>query len=186
MAMFKYASPEDNQNDIKLLNDALFFENRGVWAYSAAAGKLSKTEVGKAVLSLGLENQADHKQHQEMLISAIRDLGGNPVEMKTDYDLSSLIKRGEGNLDNDVNIATLALGLEVGAALGYVVESAQMKSPALIEMLAGIACVESIHVARIRLAFNSLGMKIPIVPSPLLSTDTRSNWVIKVEKAKAA
>lgn len=186
MAMFKYASPEDKQNDIKLLNDALFFENRGVWAYSAAAGKLSKTEVGKAVLSLGLENQADHKQHQSMLINAIRDLDGNPVQMKSDYDLSPMIKRGEGNLDNDVNIAKLALGLEVGAALGYVVESAQMKSPALIELLAGIACVESIHVARIRLAFNSLGIKIPVVPSPAISPDTRGSWVLKIEEAKAA
>src|SRR5512146_3113963 len=139
MVTFKDLSPADKQNDISVLNESLFFEHRGVWAYGFAAKKLSTTNVGKAVLELGLENQADHKHHISILSSAIREMGGDPVQSQTEDDLSALIKRGEGNVDNDVNIAKLALSLEVGATVGYVTECAKLKSPALIEMLAGIA-----------------------------------------------
>jgi hypothetical protein len=47
MARFQGMSDEDKLNDIEILNRALFFENRGVWAYGFAADKLSNTEVGK-------------------------------------------------------------------------------------------------------------------------------------------
>jgi hypothetical protein len=176
-------SDEDKLNDIQILNRALFFENRGVWAYSFAATKLSKAEVGKTVLELGLQNRADHEKHQEMLRSAISEAGGTPVQMEKNYDLSTYIAKGQGNIDNDVNIAKLALALEVGAAVGYVSEAAKLKSPYMIELEAGIACIEAIHAARIRAAFNALGIKIPVVPTALISTSDRDNWVINVERA---
>src|SRR5581483_3137423 len=81
-------SKEDKRHDVEVLNRSLFFENQGVWAYDFAATKLSQTNVGKAVLALALENQADHKKHQELLISAIQDLGGTPVQAEKQYDLS--------------------------------------------------------------------------------------------------
>src|SRR5215472_3270821 len=124
MARFQGMSGEDKLNDIQILNRALFFENRGVWAYGFAAGKLSKTEVGKTVLELGLQNRADHEKHQDMLRSAISEAGGTPVQMEESYDLSTYINKGEGNVDNDVNIAKLALALEIGAAVGYVSDAA--------------------------------------------------------------
>jgi hypothetical protein len=176
-------SDADKLNDIQVLNGALFFENRGVWAYNFAAGKLSNSEVGKTVLELGLQNRADHEKHQEMLRNAIQELGGTPVQMEKNYDLSSYIKKGHGNVDNDVNIAKLALALEVGAAAGYVSDTTKLKSPYMIEMEAGIACIEAIHAARIRVAFNALGIKIPVVPSPIISPSDRDSWVIRVDKA---
>jgi hypothetical protein len=183
MNRFQGMSDADKQNDIQVLNGALFFENRGVWAYTFAAGKLTNSEVGKTVLELGLQNRADHEKHQEMLGNAIREAGGTPVQMEKNYDLSSYIKKGQGNVDSDVNIAKLALGLEIGAAVGYVSDTAKLKSPYMIELEAGIACIEAIHAARIRVAFNALGIKIPVVPSPLISTSDRESWVIRVEKA---
>jgi hypothetical protein len=51
-------SKEDKRNDLEVLNRDLFFEHRGVWAYGFAAQKLSQSDVGKAVLALGLENVA--------------------------------------------------------------------------------------------------------------------------------
>jgi rubrerythrin len=183
MARFQGMSDEDKLNDIQILNRALFFENRGVWAYSFAANKLSKTEVGKTVLELGLQNRADHEKHQEMLRSAISEAGGTPVQMEENYDLSTYIGKGQGNVDSDVNIAKLALALEIGAAVGYVSDAAKLKSPYMVELEAGIACIEAIHAARIRAAFNALGIKIPVVPSALISTSDRDNWVIKVELA---
>ena len=170
----------DRLNDILILNRALLFENRGVWAYRFAAGKLSSSEVGRAVLALASENQADHEKHQDLLRSAITSLGGTPTKMEKDYDLSSYIKKGVGNLESDVNIAKLALGLEVGAATGYVSDATQLKSPAMIELEAGIACVEAIHAARIRAAFNQLGIKVPVVPNPVMTASSRGDWVIKV------
>jgi len=178
-------SDEDKLNDIQILNRALFFENRGVWAYGFAAGKLSTSEVGKAVLELGLQNRADHEKHQDMLRSAITEAGGTPVQMENTYDLSAYITKGQGNVDSDVNIATLALALEIGAAVGYVSDTTKLKSPHMIELEAGIACIEAIHAARIRAAFNDLGIKIPVVPSALISTSDRDTWVIKVDRAAA-
>lgn len=183
MARFQFMSDEDKLNDIQILNRALFFENRGVWAYGFAAGKLSASEVGKAVLELGLQNRADHEKHQDMLRSAITEAGGTPVQMEDTYDLSAYITKGQGNVDSDVNIATLALALEIGAAVGYVSDTTKLKSPYMIELEAGIACIEAIHAARIRAAFNAFGIKIPVVPSALISTSGRDNWVIKVDRA---
>src|SRR5581483_9612850 len=105
--------------DLAILNAALDLEHQGIWAYSAAAPKLSSTDVGKTVLALALRNQADHKQHRDALIAAIQKHGGTPVQAKDSYDLSPYIKAGEGNLDSDANIAKLALALEVDAALAY-------------------------------------------------------------------
>ena len=183
MARFQGMSDADKLNDIQILNRALFFENRGVWAYRFAANRLSTSEVGKAVLALAQENREDHEKHQDLLRNAISELGGTPVQMEINYDLSSFIGKGEGNVDGDVNIAKLALALEISAAIGYVADTTKLKSPYLIELEAGIACIEAIHAARIRAAFNALGIKIPVVPSALISTSDRDSWVIKVDRA---
>jgi hypothetical protein len=183
MSRVQGMSDADKLNDVQILNRALFYENRGVWAYNFAAGKLSTSEVGKTVLELGLQNRADHEKHQEMLRNAIRELGGIPAQMEQNYDLSGYINKGQGNVDSDVNIAKLALALEIGAAVGYVSDTGKLKSPYMIEMEAGIACIEAIHAARIRAAFNALGIKIPVVPSALISTSDRDAWVIRVDRA---
>src|SRR5438034_6622737 len=180
MAKFQGMSDADKLNDMQILNRAHFFENGGVWAYNFAADKLSTSAVGKAVLELALQNRADHEKHQEMLRNAISELGGTPVQMEKNYDLSSYINKGQGNVDSDVNIAKLALALEIGAAVGYVSDTTKLKSPYMIEMEAGIACIEAIHAARIRVAFNALGIKIPVVPSALISTSASDGWVTRL------
>lgn len=180
MPTFQGMSEQDKLNDIEILNRALFFENRGVWAYRFAADKLSASEVGRAVLALAAQNRADHEAHQDLVGNAIISLGGTPVKMEKEYDLSSFIGKGVGNLESDVNIAKLALALEVGAAAGYVSDTMQLKSPALRELEAGIACVEAIHAARIRIAFNDLGVKVPVVPSVLVTASSRNDWILKV------
>jgi hypothetical protein len=179
-------SKEDKRNDIEVLNRSLYFEHQGVWAYGFAAAKLSKSEVGQAVLALGLENRADHQRHEEMLIGAIHDLGGTPVEPEQQYDVSSYLRAGDGDVDSDVNIAKLALALETDAAVGYIGDTQELKSRSLMALTAGIANVEAIHAARIRVAFNALGIHIPIVPSAVMNKATRDDWVIKVGEQPAA
>jgi rubrerythrin len=180
MTTFDTISATEKQNDLEILNLALYFEHQGIWAYDFATSKLSSTDVGKAMLAIALENQADHKQHRATLSAAVSDLGGAPVQSESSYDLSSYLSNGEGNLDNDANIAKLALALETDAAIAYVTESAKLKTPALIAVGAGIGSIESIHAARIRNAFNSLGMTIPVVPSAVMSAKNRDLWILKV------
>jgi len=186
MATFQGMSDADKLNDIKILNRALFFEFRGIWAYRVAAGKLSTSEVGKVVGELASQNRGDHEKHQDLLKEAISGLGGTPIQMENNYDLSSFIGRGEGNVDSDVNIAKLALALEVAAASGYVADTTQLKSPYLVELEAGIACVEAIHAARIRAAFNALGIRIPVVPNAVMSKSSRDDWVMKIDAEAGA
>lgn len=174
------AATTSKQNDVKILNNALFYEHQAIWAYSFAAGKLTSTDVGKAVLAIALANQADHKQHRDLLSSAIQSLGGTPVKAESSYDVSSYIKNGEGNVDSDVNIAKLALALETDAAIAYTQEVAKLKTPALVSAGASIGSTESAHAAAIRAAFVSLGVKIPVVPAAFVNADNRKAWVLKV------
>ncbi|MEH2413601.1 DUF4439 domain-containing protein [Nostoc sp.] len=151
-----------------------------MWAYGAAAGKLTSTEVGKAVLALALRNQADHKNHRDTLAATIASLGGTPIKTQSSYDVSGYIKKGEGNLDSDVNIAKLALALETDAAIAYTQEIAKLKTPKLITVGASIGSTEAAHAAAIRATFKALGVNLEIVPESFVSLENREAWVLKV------
>lgn len=170
----------DAAHDAEILNGALYYEHQAIWGYTAAAGKLSNTATGQAVLALAKRNQADHMAHRDTLIKVIRDLGSTPVTAEQSYDLSSYINRREGNLDSDVNIAKLALALETDAAIAYVTQSAKLKNPDLISAGASIGATESSHATAIRAAFVALGMDIEIVPSSFVNADNRSKWILTV------
>jgi rubrerythrin len=171
---------QDRNNDIKVLNNGLYYEHQAIWAYNYAAGKLSNTDVGKAVLSVAVSNLKDHEKHRDVLSKAVASLGGKPVKAESSYDLSAYIQKGEGNVDSDVNIAKLALALETDAAIAYTLEAAKLKTPALITAGASIGTNEAAHATAIRAAFVTLGVNIPVVPSSFFSADTRSAWVLQV------
>jgi len=172
----------DVANDIKVLNKALFYEHQAIWAYGFAAGKLTDSNVGKAVLAIALANQADHKAHRDLLASVVKQLGGTPVTAKMEYlkTVTPYIEKGEGNLDSDVNIAKLALALEVDAAIAYGREVATLKNPDLITAGASIGSTEASHATVIRAAFQSLGVSLNVVPAAFVSKDTRNDWILKV------
>lgn len=174
------STESDRRNDIEILNKALFYEHAAIWAYSAAAGKLTGSNVGNAVKAIALANQADHMQHRDALANVIRSLGGTPVQAEASYDLSSYLQRGEGNLDSDVNIAKLALALETDAAIAYSQEIAMLKTPALITAGASIGSTEASHATLIRAAIQSLGVDIQPVPASFVSAETRNAWVLTV------
>jgi rubrerythrin len=176
----KTKTTQAKNGDIAVLNNALYYEHQAIWAYQFAAGKLTDTNVGKAVLAVATSNLNDHQQHRAVLQNAVMKLGGTPVKAQASYDLSAYIKKGEGNLDSDVNIAKLALALEVDAAIAYTLEAAKLKTPALITAGASIGTNEAAHATLIRSAFRSLGVDIPIVPVSFFSPDTRSAWVLIV------
>lgn len=167
-------------NDAKILNNALFYEHQAIWAYRFAAGKLSSTDVGQAVLKVAQSNLRDHELHRDTLAGVVKSLGAMPVMSEESYDLSSYIQNGEGNLDSDVNIAKLALALETDAAIAYTQEIATLQTPALITAGASIGADEAAHATAIRAAFVALGVAIPVVPASFVSADTRDQWVLKV------
>lgn len=174
------ASMDDHANDAEILNQALKYEHQAIWAYGAAAGMLTSTSVGQAVLAIALANQADHQQHRDALTAAIASLGATPISAEPSYDLSSYIRNGEGNLDTDVNIAKLALALETDAAIAYTQEIAKLKTPALITAGASIGSTEASHATIIRAAFKSLGVDLVVVPASFVSAETRSSWILAV------
>lgn len=176
------ANKNDVLNDIKVLNNALFYEHQAIWAYGFAAGKLTKDKVGQAVLAIALANQADHKQHRDTLAAVVKQLGGVPVGPKKEYleTVKPYLANGDGGLDSDVNIAKLALALEVDAAIAYGVEVAKLKTPALVTAGASIGSTEASHATVIRYAFKTLGVDIPVIPAAFVSAETRSNWILKV------
>jgi rubrerythrin len=172
----------DAANDIKILNNALYYEHQAIWAYGFAAPKLSQSNVGKAVLAIALANQSDHKQHRDTLASVIKQLGGTPVVAQSEYlsTVKPYLEKGEGNLDSDVNIAKLALALEVDAAIAYTSEIARLKNPALITAGASIGSTEASHATAIRFAFKTLGVDLNVVPAAFVSSDTRNSWIVRV------
>ena len=170
----------NERNDAKVLNGALFYEHQAIWAYGFAAGKLTNTSVGKAVLAVALANQADHKKHRDTLMAVVKQLGGTPTEAQKQYDLSHYLQAGEGALDSDVNIAKLALALETDAAIAYGREIAKLKTPALITAGASIGATEASHATLIRSAFKALGVDLAVIPASFVSADTRGSWVLKV------
>lgn len=172
----------DAMNDVKVLNNALFYEYQAIWAYNFAAGKLSQSNVGKAVLAIALANQADHKEHARILSSVVQQLGGTPVMAKSDYleTVKPYLEKGEGGLDSDANIAKLALALETDAAIAYTTEIAKLKTPALITAGASIGSTEASHATTIRYAFKTLGVDLKVVPAAFVSADTRDAWVLRV------
>jgi rubrerythrin len=167
-------------NDIKILNNALYYEHQAIWAYQFAATKLTNSNVGKEVLAVATINLNHHQEHRQLLSQAVSGLGGVPVGAESQYDLSSYLQRGEGGLDSDVNIAKLALALEVDATIAYTKEAAQLKTPALITAGASIGTDEAAHATYIRATFKALGVDIPVVPAAFFNPATRSLWVLKV------
>jgi rubrerythrin len=167
-------------NDAEVLNGALFYEHQAIWAYGTAAGALSDSAVGQAVLAIAQANMTDHQAHRDTLAEVIMSLGGDPVMAMPEYDISAYLDNGDGGLDSDVNIAKLALALETDAAIAYVSEVAKLKTPALVSAGASIAAAEAAHATTIRAAFISLGVEIDYVPAAFINADTRDAWVLKV------
>lgn len=167
-------------SDAAILNAALDLEHQAIWAYSVAATKLTNTDVGNTVKSLALRNQADHIKHRDALISVIKGLGKDPSAAKDAYDVSPYLKAQEGNLDSDANIAKLALALEVDAAIAYGDAFGKLKAVPHLQAAASIAPDEAAHATAIRAVFRTLIPTVEYVPAAFISSDTRSQWVLKV------
>jgi len=96
------------------------------------------------------------------------------------FSTRTVDQNGDGNLDTDVNIAKLALALEVDAAIAYGQEAAKLKTPAIITAASSIGATEACHATVIRSAFKSLGVNLKVIPMAFVSASTRKDWIVKV------
>jgi hypothetical protein len=131
--------------DIDTLNVALGLEHEAIAAYQVGAesGLLSK-----GVLKVAVGFQGDHKQHRDVLVKTIGQLGGTPVaDVKHKFPVEKL--------KNEADVLRFALGLEMGAASAYLSTIPGFDNRELAKAAASIMGVEAQHVAVLKGALGS-------------------------------
>lgn len=146
-------SKEDAANDIGILNTALGLEHEGINAYTLGA---KSGLLQKPVLATALTFQADHKVHRDILVKAIQQLGGKPVEEKSLDAYAKALNAGQ--LKTQEDILKLALSLELGATNAYLGVIPAFKDHSFAKVSARIAADEVAHWAVLNQA---LGQPLP-------------------------
>lgn len=134
--------------DIDTLNVALGLEHEAIAAYQVGA---ESGLLKKDVLKVAVGFQSDHKQHRDVLMKTIKQLGGKPVaDVKHKFPVEKL--------KNQADVLRFALGLEMGAASAYLGTIPGFENRDLAQAAASIMGVEAQHVAILK---NALG-EMPI------------------------
>lgn len=147
------ASKGDLASDIGILNVALGLEHQGINAYTLGA---KSGLLQKPVLEIAIKFQADHKVHRDVLIDAIRKLGGQPVEEKSMETYARALNADLLKTQEDV--LKLALSLELGATNAYLGVIPAFKERAFCQVAARLAADEVAHWAVLN---NALGLSLP-------------------------
>lgn len=130
----------DPRNDIYFLNKALKQEHEVLLSYdfSIETGLFEKTAMGMFNLHI-----ADHLKHREMLVTAIKRLGGIPIEpisydeFRKNFD-ADLIRTGSDSL-------RLNHRFESEVFVTYSEIATYLQDPSLVAMTAMIGADEMIH-----------------------------------------
>ena len=131
-----------SSQDINILNVAVGLEYEGINAYTIALKSgLLKAASTKAATKF----RDDHKRHNELLISTIRKLGGEPVEAKTEADYVKALNMNQ--LKNEREVLELAARLELGATNAYLGVIPAFKDPQMAKVVARLAADEASHWA---------------------------------------
>ena len=136
------ASKEASANDVGILNTALGLEHEGINAYTLGA---KSGLLEKAVLTTAVKFQDDHKVHRDLLIKAIQQLGGKPVEEKTLEAYAKALNAAQLKTQEDV--LKLAASLELGATNAYLGVIPAFKDHAYAKVSARLAADEVAHWA---------------------------------------
>src|SRR6185503_2014770 len=104
-----HAGAMKESGDVAILNVALGLEHEGINAYQLGA---QSGLLQKPVLDVAVRFQADHKEHRDALIAAIRKLGGKPVEPRPLAEYARALKAE--TLKSQADVLSLAARLELG------------------------------------------------------------------------
>lgn len=155
MAQSSAAPAADAGQDVQILNAAIALEHEGIAAYQIAAGS---GLLQPAVVQVGVTFKDHHEGHRDVLVAAVRTLGGTPVEAKsTDEYIRDL---DVASLRNQTDVLRLALRLERGAANAYLSLIPSMSAD-YHQVAARLAGDEAFHAA---ILANALGEPIPTMP----------------------
>src|SRR5262245_15311175 len=142
-----------SSQDVDSLNLALGLQHDGINAYTLGA---QSGLLQKGVLDVAVRCQADHKEHAETLIGAIRKMGGKPVEPKSLAEYAKALKADTLKSQNDV--LELAARLELGATNAYIGVIPSFKDSGLAKVAARLAADETMHWTILN---NALGKPLP-------------------------
>jgi len=153
MAGSKAKGKKSAEHDAGILNVALGLEWEGIGAYQlgAESGLLSKGVLDVAVLF-----QSHHKAHADALVGAIKQLGGKPVEPKSNADYAAALNAA--SLKSEADVLMLALKLEKGAANAYLGVIPSFTDAAFAQVSGRLAADEVMHWTALAQA---LGKSIP-------------------------
>jgi rubrerythrin len=148
-----HAGAKDMGADVNILNVALGLEHEGIAAYQLGA---QSGLLQKPVLDTAVRFQADHKEHRDLLIGAIRKMGGKPVEEKPLGDYAKALKAD--TLKSQGDILELALRLELGATNAYLGVIPSFKDAQLAKVAGRLAADECMHWTLLN---SALGKPLP-------------------------
>jgi rubrerythrin len=148
-----HAGAQMASQDVSILNVALGLEHEGINAYQLGA---QSGLLQKPLLDVAVRFQADHKEHRDALIGAIRQMGGTPVAEKTLAEYARALKAETLKTQNDV--LELAAQLELGATNAYLGVIPSFKDSGLAKVAARLAADETMHWTLLN---NALGKPLP-------------------------
>jgi rubrerythrin len=139
--------------DLGVIQTALALEHEGIAAYQIA-GKSGLLSPG--TLKVALNFMGHHQQHRDSLAKLVTELGGHPVEPKTDAQY--IAELNLGTLKSEGDIVMLATTLERGAASAYIGQITSLKDPKVAKLFASISADEAVHWTTLN---NAAGTAIP-------------------------
>lgn len=140
-----YEKSGENTRDIRILNTAIAAEHEAVAAYQLGA---ESGLLVPDVLKVAIKFQGHHKEHIDALQSAVRKIGGEPSEAKSNYDFPI------EQLTQQQDVLEFAAGLERGAVSAYAGAIPVFDDRALSAAAASILADEAMHWAVLRSALN--------------------------------
>jgi hypothetical protein len=131
---------DERADDIGLMNTALTLEHEAIWAYGLAGRSGLLSAKAKEV---GLLFQGSHEIHRDIISTAIKGKGGQPVEPKKEYVFNV-------PLATEKDVLELAFKLEVGAARAYLSVVDRFQDRALSAAAGRILSDEVLHATVLR------------------------------------
>ncbi len=127
-------------DDITLMNTALGLEHEAIWAYGLAGRSGLLSAKAKDV---GLLFEGSHELHRDLLVDAIRNKSGTPVDPRKEYTFGV-------PLSNEKDVLELAFKLEIGAARVYLYTVDRFQDRALAASAGRILSDEVLHATVLR------------------------------------
>ena len=131
--------------DVAVLNSALGAEYEGIAAYQVGA---ESGLLEAPILKVALQFQGHHKQHADVLVKTITQLGGAPISAKDKYTFPT------DKLKTQADVLRFAAQLEKGAVSAYLGAVPAFNNRDLAKAAASILGDEAMHWAVLR---NALG-----------------------------